>query len=251
MARAPSFVDVLSKPPFVLRWDAADNPFPVHTIHSLPARRRPHPLLAAPPWLHTGNRNQAFDVSHAIRLLSSDIVAHCEELAHIDTSRLLFAVTQARNAHTHGLQARVTPFRFPGGSMTCQRRGVVYQVQRFFDGDVEFLYLITFCLPRFLNQSFDDKLVTLFHELFHISPKFDGDLRRYEGRYCLHTHSQRSYDEKMTELARSYLSSKPSKHLLDFFRLNFAQLELRHGQVTGIVVPRPKILPILRRRKIG
>ena len=44
------------------------------------------------------------------------------------------------------------------------------------------LYVMTFCLPRFLEQSFDDKFVTIFHELFHIGPSFDGDFRRHSGR---------------------------------------------------------------------
>ena len=30
----------------------------------------------------------------------------------------------------------------------------------------------------FLDQTFEEKLVTVFHELYHISPAFDGDLRR-------------------------------------------------------------------------
>ena len=59
------------------------------------------------------------------------------------------------------------------------------------------LYVMTFCLPRFLNQDFDEKIVTLFHELYHISPAFDGDLRRHGGRYQVHTHSQKNYDEEM------------------------------------------------------
>src|SRR5947199_128866 len=70
----------------------------------------------------------------------------------------------------------------------------------------EILYLMTFCLPRFLDQDFDEKFVTLFHELYHISPQFDGDLRRHAGRYAVHTRSQRGYDEQMAHLARAYLA---------------------------------------------
>src|SRR5206468_1851711 len=82
-----------------------------------------------------------------------------------------------------GLQARVTPLRFAHGALVRRRRGVSFQVQRYFVDGAEMLYLVTFCLPRFLDQTFDDKFITLFHELFHISPAFDGDLRRHGGRY--------------------------------------------------------------------
>ncbi len=55
-------------------------------------------------------------------------------------------------------------------------RGRYYQVQRYFVDGHEMLYVMAFCMPRFLDQSFEDKLITLFHELYHINPRFDGDL---------------------------------------------------------------------------
>ena len=118
-------------------------------------------------------------------------------------------------------------------------------VQRFFVDGREMLYLMTFCLPRFLDQSFDEKLITVFHELYHISPTFDGDLRRHEGRYAIHSHSQRCYDQHMAHLARAYLAGRPDPSLHAFLRLNFGQLQHRHGKVEAVVVPRPKLLPVV------
>ena len=45
-------------------------------------------------------------------------------------------------------------------------------------------------------------------------------------------------------LARDYLATNPDPSLHAFLRLNFAQLERRHGAVMGIVVPRPKMVPL-------
>jgi hypothetical protein len=153
-------------------------------------------------------------------------------------------VTQARGHAAHGLQARVTPLRFPHGLLQTRRRRHTYQIQRYVLRETEFLYLMTFCLPRFLDQDFDGKLITIFHELYHISPLFDGDLRRHAGRYVLHSRSQLAYDRHMVELARAYMASSPEPQLHAFLRLDFAQLERRHGAVVGDVVPRPKILPV-------
>jgi hypothetical protein len=134
--------------------------------------------------------------------------------------------------------------RFRHGELTRRRSGGLYQVQRYFIEGREMLYLIAFCLPRFLDQDFDDKFITLFHELYHISPSFDGDLRRHAGRCTLHTQSKRLYDAHMAHLARAYLSNGAERRLHDFLRLNFAQLRHRHGSVVGAVVPRPRLLPI-------
>ena len=198
-----------------------------------------------PPWLDTGVAAQPFDFCGRVRPLLEDIVCRVPVLAHIQVPRILLAVTQARSPRGHGLQARVTPLRFARGELTRMRRGVLYQVQRYCVGADEFLYLLTFCLPRFLDQDFDGKLVTLLHELYHMSPAFDGDLRRHAGRYQLHTHSQHGYNQHMADLARAYLASNPDPALHAFLRLNFAQLEHRHRAILGVVVPRPRIIPLL------
>jgi hypothetical protein len=194
--------------------------------------------------LPTRPSGQPFDFCAHVHHLCADISARCEALRHIDVSRMLFAITQARNGRAHGLQARVTPLRFGDGRLTRQRRGVTYQVQRYVVDEREILYLVAFCLPRFLDLDFDQKFITLFHELFHINPDFDGDLRRHKGRYCIHSHSQRRYDEHMARLARAYLDDGADPALHAFLRLNFAQLQRRHGKVVGAVVPRPKIVPV-------
>jgi hypothetical protein len=194
--------------------------------------------------LATGPTGEPFDFCEHIRRLCADIVCRGELLRHIDVSRLLFAVTQARSSRPHGLQGRVTPLRMRDGQLRRRRRGIIYQVQRFYVDGREILYLVTFCLPRFLDLSFDEKFVTIFHELFHISPSFNGDLRRHGGRYSVHSHSQKSYDRQMASLAREYLADRPNPDLHAFLRLDFGQLQRRHGSVVGVVVPRPKLIPL-------
>jgi len=230
--------------PLVLSWEGGQNPLPVRPVR-VPGRGRPRPLgLEAPEWYQSGSPGRPFDFCGHVRRLCEDVARRCPELAHIDVGRLLFGMTQARSGRRHGLQARVTPLRFDEGRLTRRRRGVAYQVQRYLVDGCDMLYLVTFCLPRFLDQEFDDKFVTLFHELYHISPEFDGDLRRHDGRYDLHSHSKKDYDRHMAELARAYLATKPDPALYGFLRLNFAQLKHRHGCVAGVVVPRPKLIPV-------
>jgi predicted metallopeptidase len=208
-----------------------------------PGGARPRRLgLEAPPWLVSGPDHRPFDFCGHVRQLCGDIVARTPELAHIDVSRLLFAVTQARSGVTHGLQARVTPLRFRHGRLVRRRDGVLYQVQRYVVDGQDMLYLVTFCLPRFLDASFDDKFITLFHELYHISPAFEGDLRSTGG--LLHAPTRHAYDARMADLARTYLAGGADPALHAFLRMDFAQLAHRHGSVVGVMVPRPRLLPI-------
>ena len=230
--------------PPVLRWAESDNPLPVRSVR-VPARARAQRAGLDARLAHdTGPAGRPFDFCAHVRRLCADVVRHCGDLAHIDVSRLLFAITQARTGMPFGLQARVTPLRFRHGQLTRLRRGVAHQVQRYYVDGTEMLYLVTFCLPRFLDQDFDDKFITLFHELYHISPQFEGDLRRHNGRYDLHSRSKKLYDQHMAHLARSYLGNGADHSLHGFLRLNFEQLRERHGSVVGVVVPRPRLLPV-------
>ena len=230
--------------PLALRWQAPDDPLPVRPVRVPPQARPRKAGLEAPPWFATGPAGRPFDFGGHVRRLCADVARRTPELRHVDVSRILFGMTQARNGQAHGLQARVTPLRFRDGRLVRRRNGIDYQVQRYFVNGREMLYLITFCLPRFLDQDFDDKFVTLFHELYHISPAFDGDLRRHEGRCELHTHSKRHYDSHMADLARGYLANGADAPLHAFLRLDFAQLRHRHGSVEAVVVPRPRLVPL-------
>jgi predicted metallopeptidase len=221
--------------PPVLDWDAS----------------RPPPRLAlrlaGDRRIATGADAPPFDFTAAMRGLCEDVVRRSAAFAHVDLSRVLFTITRSRNGYRHGLQARVTPLRFRGGEMVTVYRGVPYQVQRLTVHGRDMLYLVTFCLPRFLNRDFEDKLVTVFHELYHISPTFDGDLRRHEGRYCTHTASQKRLDAHMARLVRAYLNDGADADWHAFLRLSFAELCRRHGTVVGLHVPRPKLLRLTPR----
>jgi predicted metallopeptidase len=206
---------------------------------------------SAAPWF-TGQSSadsgqpsdRPFDFCLAVQRLMMDIAIRSPGFRHLQTPRILVTATQARGHSVHGLQARVTPLRFAKGALVSKRRGVPYHIQRYFLGEHEYLYLLTFCLPRYLDLDSDQKLVTLFHELYHIGPAFDGDLRRHEGRYHAHSHSKRAYDEHMVEIAREYLHGRPDPSIRSFLGLNFAQLQQRHGAVTAVVVPHPKVVPV-------
>ena len=222
--------------PLELRWDTTHRPLPVRCV--VPKGRRGRVPLSPTPG------GGPLDFCAGMRRVCQDVAARCEALRHVHMPAVLLSFTPARNRSLFGLQARVTPLRFRDGRLTRRHGAVEYQVQRFFVDGTEMLYVLTFCLPRFLDQPFEEKLVTVFHELYHMSPAFDGDLRRHPGRYAVHSHSKRCYDLHMAELVRDYLAGHPEPELFDFLRHGSQQLWDRHGGITGVVVPRPKLLPV-------
>ena len=165
-----------------------------------------------------------FDFTRAMRLLCEDVAARLPQFAHLRIEQVAITFAQTRRRVPHGLQAKLTPLRFENGSLVTRRAGRTWTLERLFEGEREMLYILTFYLPRFLDHSFEEKLITVFHELYHIGPAFDGDIRRMNGRYHVHTHSQQEYDRAMGALVQQYLRRSPPGELIEFLKLNFRGL---------------------------
>jgi predicted metallopeptidase len=186
-----------------------------------------------------------FDFTFHVRRLCGDMVRRLPELRHIELSRVAISYAQTRKAVEHGLYASLTPLRFPGGTRQAVRRGRRWTVQRVVDtSGQEMLYLLSFYLPRFLDQSFRHKLTTVVHELWHISPRFDGDLRRFAGRCYAHSSSQKRYDAKVEQLVDRWLALEPPAAIYNFLRYDFRELVRHYGRVYGVKIPAPKLIPV-------
>jgi|TARA_Y100001934_G_C11883563_1_gene554294 predicted metallopeptidase len=176
-----------------------------------------------------------------------DICDRHPQMRHIDMSRVAVAFSQTRKGVRHGIHASLTPMRFEDGAMEGKRRGRMYRAQRLFDAaGIEMLYILKFYLPRFQNESFEEKLTTIFHELWHISADFNGDIRRHAGRCYVHTSSEKEYDRQMLQFARQWLQMGPPDEVFDFVKLKFSELQRRYGKIVGVKVPQPKLIPIAR-----
>ncbi|MBI5527166.1 MAG: hypothetical protein HY897_12595 [Deltaproteobacteria bacterium] len=110
------------------------------------------------------------DFTAAIDSLAADIVARTPEFKHIDTSRILFVAADAR----HASRATTRPTRFPDGAKTSAD-GKWARPTTVWNGK-EVAYIVEL-RPRFLRRStVEARIKTLFHELRHMSPSFDGTI---------------------------------------------------------------------------
>ncbi|NOY40799.1 MAG: hypothetical protein GXP26_03040 [Planctomycetes bacterium] len=191
------------------------------------------------------SQSRGFNFTAAMRRLCEDMTARLPELRHIDLDRVAISICQTRSHGSHGTYASLTPLRFEAGAPTKEVRGRRYGVEpvRSDSGD-EFLYILSFYLPRFLNTPFEENLSTVVHELWHISPTFDGDLRRHEGRCYAHGTSKQAYDAQMDRIAQQWLALGPPEHLYEFLIGSFAELFAEHGGVTGSHWQAPKLVPL-------
>jgi len=185
------------------------------------------------------------DFTSHMRRLCEDVAARLTALQHVDMARVALSFAQTRKTGRYGMHASLTPLRFAGGRAHVIRRGRKWGIQRLHGPDGrEMLYLLNFYLPRYLDLPFREKLATLMHELWHIGPRFDGDLRRFHGRCYAHGSSQARYEAHASGLVDTWLAARPPEALYAFLRHNFQELRTIYGRVYGCRIPAPKLVPL-------
>lgn len=191
-------------------------------------------------------RPQPFNYTEALREVVTDIVGTLEELKHVDLERTIVAVSQARQQSKHGVYASCLPLRFEGGSRETVIRKVRYRMPEVRNpAGVEALYILYFMLPRFHEETdYAEKLATVIHELYHISPLFNGDLRRFPGKNYAHGHSRERYHAAMRVLASKYLDQSPRADTHEFLKLPFAELTRRPGGLVVSCIEKPRLIPV-------
>jgi predicted metallopeptidase len=140
------------------------------------------------------------DLTAGLRAAAEDIVARVPELGHIDLERVHFAVFYSRHAKRILTFARCYPL--PIG--TRKRGRYTYRLETV---NTEYgkkaRYIVAFAWERFWGLSPRDRLETLVHELFHISPAFDGTLRQFGDK--VHGKGLEWFDTIVYALSELYL----------------------------------------------
>lgn len=176
--------------------------------------------------------------------LIRDITARIPQLQHVMPDKLLVCVSTGRTTRGGSL-AKIHPLRFAGGERSVKarrgRRSVLCTMPTIKHQGEEMLYVIYFLVPRFLELPQREKLITIFHELYHISPACDGDIRRFPGRNYAHGSSTKSYNLLMGKLVDAYLELIPEPSALDFLEGDLASLRTRHKAIVGRRLQAPRI----------
>lgn len=144
----------------------------------------------------------------AVKRLVRDVARRLPELSHVKASRVLVVAGEARRSS----RATIRPAHFG----TTRRRaasagGAVKPLVRIKGRKI--LYIITLRPLWFVGSTPEQRLVTILHELYHASTRFDGTLHR--GR----RHSRLpldQYNRRVRRLLRRYVRQASSEILAPF-----------------------------------
>lgn len=191
------------------------------------------------------------DMNYAdiLQNILNDMIRHIPDFGNIEPSRILISSTPSRTPDKRGMWACVLPMRFENGKkIKFERYGKTRlkvsitlptnSIRKIHPAPKEhFLYFMYISTPRFYSLTLNEKVETLIHELYHINPDFDGDLRRFRGCTYMHGPSLSAFDKKVRELKHRYLKRTRAKRLLDTLRLTPAGLSRTYPD---LVFPRFK-----------
>jgi predicted metallopeptidase len=141
------------------------------------------------------------NVTLAVKRLVRDLAARVPELAHVKASRILVVAGEARRSS----RATIRPAHFGATRRRAAGgEGPVKPLVRVKGRKI--LYVITLRPLWFVASTPEQRLVTIVHELYHVSVRFDGTLHR--GR----RHSRlplARYSQRVGRLVRRYLAVAP------------------------------------------
>jgi len=147
------------------------------------------------------------DITALVQALIRDVAGRIPEFAHVRASRVLVVAGEARRAS----RATVRPMSFENGRRTSasgkQRKPLVVV------GGRRILYVITLRPLFFRDATPQMRVATVLHELFHVSPRFDGTLDRARRHSAM---PGGEFSRRFHPLVERYLESCPDS-LLDGF----------------------------------
>lgn len=180
-----------------------------------------------------------------MHLICVDMTQCVPALSHIDMRKVAVGFCQTRVDSPYGRYATLVPLRFQNGAEEEVRRGRKVTLQKIINSQgIEMLYLLNFYVPRYFKGNFNERISTIAHELMHISPRFDGDIRRFAGRCYAHSGNQKKYDAIADSLAQEWLAKCQNPDLYDFLQLSFEQMLQKYGRISGSKYKSPKIIPV-------
>jgi predicted metallopeptidase len=169
-------------------------------------------------------KRQKINLTDIITDLISQITTHSNFYSYIDISKVVVCLGSNKKNGRGAIYGKLVPLRFQNGSDILSFRGRKYTIPDIVNNRLSQLYALYFYLPRFFDLSAEEKLKVIFHELYHISPEFNGDIRRMGNVKKAHGSSKKRFDlkfENEVKLFYEYISKTP---YIDFLKMDSKSL---------------------------
>lgn len=188
---------------------------------------------------------ESINVTDVLTLIISEITGFSRMYSHVDPSRLMVSIASNRsNSRGGAIYGKLVPLRFENGERALRYKGRLFCMPEVQHTGISQLYIIYFYMPRFFDLPADEKLRVIFHEMYHISPEFNGDIRRMAKKKSAHGHSKKHFDSLFIEEAAHFEEYIKTSPYYNFLSQTSADLKEHFSNIVGnrIKVPRPQLV---------
>jgi predicted metallopeptidase len=148
--------------------------------------------------------HSSINLTDTLSLITHEMIIRTPEFRGYDINRMLICCASNRSDSRGGIYGKLVPLKFEGGSDIINFHGRTYTIPKIIHNNIEIRYLIYYYHPKFFDISAREKVNVMFHELYHISPDFNGDIRRMGKFKKAHGHSKKSIEEKYLVYAEEF-----------------------------------------------
>ena len=190
-------------------------------------------------------KNETINVTEVLTHLIYEIIKHTHIFHKININKIIVCIASNRNSgRGGGIFGKLVPLKFENGSDVKKFKGRYYSMPEIIHDDEKILYLIYFYMPRFFDLDPIEKLNVIFHELYHISPEFNGDIRRLAKHKAAHGHSKKHFDSHYNDELESFFQYIKETSYMNFLALDSNKLYDTFGEITGrrMKVPKPVLI---------
>lgn len=189
---------------------------------------------------------QEINLTNIMTLILHEAIQKTDCFNKFDINRILVAGSKNKKESKRGTYSKVVPLRFKNGKSVIRYEGHNYCIPKIKVSGTEILYIIYFYMPSFFNLNAEEKIKVLFHELYHISPDFNGDIRRIGSVKYAHGHSGKKFEENYLSHAEKFFSYIKKTRYFDFLTMNFADFNRHFSKIKINRVKKPKPIKLVK-----
>jgi predicted metallopeptidase len=173
----------------------------------------------------------SINLTDILTLIIHDMVKSTEEFKSFDLNKILICCASNRKDFRGATYGKLLPLRFKDGSEIIKHNEKFYTIPKVKMNGIEILYVIYLYIPKFFNLSAKDKVNVMFHELYHINPEFNGDIRRMGEFKSAHGHSRKAFEEKYIEYADMFFNKIKDTPYYNFLQMNTDEIQAQFKKV--------------------
>ena len=188
-------------------------------------------------------RREKINLTDILTEIIELITAKSRLFSHIDVSKVVVCIGSNKRNGRGAIYGKLVPLKFKNGSDILSFRGRYYTIPEIVNNGISQLYAVYFYLPRFFDLPAQKKLHVIFHELYHISQEFNGDIRRMGNVKLAHGSSKKRFDSNFENEVKLFFENLAGTSYHDFLKMDSKYLHANY-RVYARRMKIPKPVPV-------